>query len=285
MSGRLAAIVSEALGRCDEAAAFTEEHGKVTRHLPQRADAAAAPPARHLDGSRPDLRVRVDAAGNLLGRYHGLRPGRAGAADRLAHRHGTRRRQVRRRAGRDARHRGRAGPRRATAAVRHRRDRVQRGRGRALRRPVSGQPGGRRQIRSPACSSGPTPDGIAMADAFRAFGLDPSRIAEAAYPAGGLLGYLEVHIEQGPVLESLGAPVGVVEAIAGQSRIRARDPRPGGTRRDLADGGPARCAGGRRGARPRGRAARPIGRRPARDGRHDRGRAGRIERRARARRG
>ena len=63
--------------------------------------------------------------------------------------------------------------------------------------------------------------GIAMADAFRAFGLDPSSMAEAAYPAGRLLGYLEVHIEQGPVLETLGAPVGVVDAIAGQSRIWA----------------------------------------------------------------
>ena len=63
-------------------------------------------------------------------------------------------------------------------------------------------------------------DGIAMADAFRSFGLDPSRIGEAAYPAGRLLGYLEAHIEQGPVLERLGAPVGVVEAIAGQSRLR-----------------------------------------------------------------
>ena len=63
--------------------------------------------------------------------------------------------------------------------------------------------------------------GITMADAFRAFGLDPARIDEAAYPAGGLLGYLEVHIEQGPVLETLGAPAGVVEAIAGQSRLWA----------------------------------------------------------------
>ena len=63
--------------------------------------------------------------------------------------------------------------------------------------------------------------GITMADAFRAFGLDPARIGEAAYPAGGLLGYLEVHIEQGPVLETLGAPAGVVEAIVGQSRIWA----------------------------------------------------------------
>ena len=63
--------------------------------------------------------------------------------------------------------------------------------------------------------------GVTMADAFRAFGLDPARIGEAAYPAGRLLGYLEVHIEQGPVLETLGAPAGVVEAIAGQSRIWA----------------------------------------------------------------
>jgi len=64
-------------------------------------------------------------------------------------------------------------------------------------------------------------NGIAMADALGAFGLDPSRIEDAAYPPGALLGYLEAHIEQGPVLESLGAAVGVVEAISGQSRIRA----------------------------------------------------------------
>ena len=31
--------------------------------------------------------------------------------------------------------------------------------------------------------------------------------------------YLEFHIEQGPVLEKLGLPLGVVEAIAGQSRV------------------------------------------------------------------
>ncbi len=61
--------------------------------------------------------------------------------------------------------------------------------------------------------------GVTMADAFRAFGLDPGRIGEAAYPAGGLIGYLEVHIEQGPVLDAMGAPVGVVEAIVGQTRI------------------------------------------------------------------
>jgi allantoate deiminase len=59
-----------------------------------------------------------------------------------------------------------------------------------------------------------------MTDAFRAFSLDPERIGAAAYPSASVLAYIEAHIEQGPVLESLGAPVGVVEAIAGQSRLR-----------------------------------------------------------------
>ncbi len=63
-------------------------------------------------------------------------------------------------------------------------------------------------------------EGVAMADAFRAFGLDPRRIAQAAYPPGRVLAYLEAHTEQGPVLESWDLPVGVVTAIAGQSRLR-----------------------------------------------------------------
>ena len=91
--------------------------------------------------------------------------------------------------------------------------------------------------------------GITMADAFRSFGLDPARVAEAAYPAGGLLGYLELHIEQGPVLETLGVPAAVVGAIAGQSRIWAEAPRPGRTRRHDTEWnygriGAGRCGGG-----------------------------------------
>ena len=64
--------------------------------------------------------------------------------------------------------------------------------------------------------------GVSMAQAFRSFGLDPERIADAAYPPGRIGGYLEIHIEQGPVLESRDARVGVVQAIAGQSRLWAR---------------------------------------------------------------
>ena len=62
-------------------------------------------------------------------------------------------------------------------------------------------------------------DGVTMADAFRRFGLDPGLIAGAASPPGRVAAYLEAHIEQGPVLESWGSPVGVVSAIAGQSRL------------------------------------------------------------------
>jgi allantoate deiminase len=60
--------------------------------------------------------------------------------------------------------------------------------------------------------------GISVADAIRAFGLDPSRIDEAR-AGDDALGYLEFHIEQGPVLESLGLPLGIVETISGQSRF------------------------------------------------------------------
>lgn len=62
-------------------------------------------------------------------------------------------------------------------------------------------------------------DGVVMRDAIRAFGLDPSRIREAAYDPSEVLGYVEAHLEQGPILEAAGAPVGVVSGIVGQSRL------------------------------------------------------------------
>lgn len=61
-------------------------------------------------------------------------------------------------------------------------------------------------------------DGVSVRDAIRGFGADPEQLAAAAAPARAL-GYLEFHIEQGPVLEALGSPLGVVQSIAGQSRL------------------------------------------------------------------
>jgi allantoate deiminase len=62
-------------------------------------------------------------------------------------------------------------------------------------------------------------NGISVVDAIRGFGLDPERISDARVPSDAI-GYFEIHIEQGPVLESLSLQLGVVEAIAGQSRLR-----------------------------------------------------------------
>lgn len=59
--------------------------------------------------------------------------------------------------------------------------------------------------------------GRTLREVIRDFGLEPSRIPDAQAPAGAI-GYLEFHIEQGPVLENLNLPLAVVDVIAGQSR-------------------------------------------------------------------
>jgi allantoate deiminase len=59
--------------------------------------------------------------------------------------------------------------------------------------------------------------GISIREGITKFGLNPSRIGEAC-AADDALGYLELHIEQGPVLESMGLSLGIVEKIVGQSR-------------------------------------------------------------------
>jgi len=60
-------------------------------------------------------------------------------------------------------------------------------------------------------------DGVTLEAAIRAFGLDPTEIDKAAIGAD-VLGFLEVHIEQGPVLEAEGLRVAAVTAIVGQTR-------------------------------------------------------------------
>ena len=60
--------------------------------------------------------------------------------------------------------------------------------------------------------------GVSVRQAIVHFGLNPDEIAAAAY-SHPVIAYLEFHIEQGPVLESLHLPLAIVEAIAGQSRF------------------------------------------------------------------
>lgn len=60
--------------------------------------------------------------------------------------------------------------------------------------------------------------GVSVRKAIEDFGLNPEKIPEAELERD-TLGYLEFHIEQGPVLERLNLPLSAVEAIAGQSRL------------------------------------------------------------------
>jgi len=61
--------------------------------------------------------------------------------------------------------------------------------------------------------------GVTLASALRAYGKSPHDIAAAAYRPQDAAAYVEVHIEQGPVLESKGEPLGVVTGIVGQTRL------------------------------------------------------------------
>jgi allantoate deiminase len=63
-------------------------------------------------------------------------------------------------------------------------------------------------------------NGISMVDAIREFGGNPHAFDSAKAEKKNLLGYVEVHIEQGPILEAKNLSVGVVSAISGQSRFK-----------------------------------------------------------------
>src|ERR1700759_245085 len=67
--------------------------------------------------------------------------------------------------------------------------------------------------------------GISMGEALCMFRLDPDHVGAAARVRRELLAYLELHIEQGPVLEQQALPVGVVTAIAGRTRLPRRGTR------------------------------------------------------------
>ena len=197
---------------------------------------------------------RLDARGRDGGaRGRGRQPDRPPrrqrpvADARLAPRHGARCRPLRRPARRPGRaRRGRADAR--AAAVRGRGDRLRRRGGRAVRHRLPRLGGRRRPLRSALAGA------CAMPTASRS----PTCCAAIRRPrprAADLLGYVEVHIEQGPVLERLGEPVGVVTAIAGQSHADVRFLGEAGHAGTVPHGRAPRRARGRRrvGARRRAR--------------------------------
>lgn len=63
-------------------------------------------------------------------------------------------------------------------------------------------------------------DGVTVAEAMRGVGLDPERLAEARIDPATVAAQVELHIEQGAVLEHRGIPLGVVERIAAPHDLR-----------------------------------------------------------------
>jgi N-carbamoyl-L-amino-acid hydrolase len=61
-------------------------------------------------------------------------------------------------------------------------------------------------------------DGVGLEAALKACGVDVERVHEAVKEQVGLSAYLELHIEQGPILEGLGKPLGVVQGTKGVER-------------------------------------------------------------------
>jgi len=61
-------------------------------------------------------------------------------------------------------------------------------------------------------------DGVTLAEALEGAGLDITKFLDARRDPAELFGYLEAHIEQGPVLEAEGLALGTVTAIAAQRR-------------------------------------------------------------------
>lgn len=72
----------------------------------------------------------------------------------------------------------------------------------------------------PAALAAGDRDGVTLRDALKAYGKNPDDIAGAAYDPAAIVGYVEAHIEQGPVLEAEGLPLGIVTGIIGQTRLR-----------------------------------------------------------------
>ena len=66
----------------------------------------------------------------------------------------------------------------------------------------------------------PDRNGISLGEAIAAYGKSIDDIQAAAYNAADVVGFVELHIEQGPILEARNLPLGVVTGIVGQSRMR-----------------------------------------------------------------
>ncbi len=206
------------MARCDELAAFSDEPGRITRAYGTPALLAAQEvTARWMQEA--GMATRRDAVGNLIGRYEGER------AEAPAFLLGGHLDSVR-----DAgRYDGILGVLAGVAAVERLHEE-----GRRLPFAVevvafadeeglrfhTAYLGSRALVGTvdSAMLALTDADGVTVADAIAAFGGDVAALPSARRDPDDLVGFVEVHIEQGPVLEGRGLPVGVVAAIAGGTR-------------------------------------------------------------------
>ena len=197
------------MARCDALGAISDEPGRLTRtfHSPamQRVNALVGDWMRDAG-----LEVREDAAFNLIGRWPSPR---RGARTLLIGSHLDTVRDA-------GKYDGPLGVMTALAAVQHVREQLGDGDRGALPFHVevvafSDEEGVRYQTMY--LGSGAMAGTLSRDELAR---IDEKGIERARRRRGELLAYVEAHIEQGPVLEARGLPLGVVTAISGQSRLR-----------------------------------------------------------------
>jgi allantoate deiminase len=208
---------SRLMARLDAFAEFTDEPGRLTRLFLSDAHRRAA--AAFVGWcAEAGLEARIDAAGNVVARYEGRR---AGAPALLLGSHIDTVRDA-------GRYDGNYGALAALAVVE---DLAARGKrlDHAVEIVAFGDEEGvryRTTLTGSRALAGDYPEhalderdaaGVSMRDALEAFGGDPNKAASLR--ADHVAAFVEVHIEQGPVLEAEGLPVGVVSAINGATRF------------------------------------------------------------------
>ena len=214
--------------RCDQLAACTEEPGRITRRYATPALRAATELVTQWMAAA-GMAVRTDNAGNLIGRYEAATRDGPNAPDGQTLLLGSHLDSVR-----DAgRYDGPLGVLFAVALV-------ERLHARGARLPFAIEVLGfadEEGLRfntaylgssvfagtfDPATLALHDPTGVTLDEAIRSYGGDPAALHRDRRDGGNLIGYCEVHIEQGPVLEARGLPVGIVSAITGQTRCEVR---------------------------------------------------------------
>ena len=205
------------MSRLDAFAAFTDETGKLTRLFLSDAHRRAA--AAFIGWCvEADLKARIDAAGNVVARYEGKL---AGAPALMLGSHIDTVRDA-------GRYDGNYGALAALAVVEELAAKGER-LDHAVEVVAFGDEEGvryRTTLTGSRALAGTYPRealdqkdaaGIAMRDALKAFGGDPNKAP--LIRAQNIAAFVETHIEQGPVLEAEGLPLGIVTAINGATRL------------------------------------------------------------------